>query len=201
MPKIGLFSLEIDWKRLVLMGKSTYKFQAVVGVSIFAALGTILMFFEFPILLWMPFLKVDLSDVVVLIGTFAYGPVGGILIALIKSMVHVIVTGSGVAGLIGSGAAFLGSVAMLIPFNYFWKREHRTGAVIAGTVSMTFFMSILNYVLIMPLYMNVVGMKLNMSLSQYVATGVIPFNIVKALIISAAVIIVYPRIKGHFAIK
>jgi len=183
------------------MGKSTYKFQAVVGVSIFAALGTILMFFEFPILLWMPFLKVDLSDVVVLIGTFAYGPVGGILIALIKSMVHVIVTGSGVAGLIGSGAAFLGSVAMLIPFNYFWKREHRTGAVIAGTVSMTFFMSILNYVLIMPLYMNVVGMKLNMSLSQYVATGVIPFNIVKALIISAAVIIVYPRIKGHFAIK
>ncbi|GEO63052.1 ECF transporter S component [Companilactobacillus nantensis] len=183
------------------MGKSTYKFQAIVGVSIFAALGTILMFFEFPILIWMPFLKVDLSDVVTIIGTFAYGPVGGILIALIKSMVHVIVTGSGVAGLIGNGAAFVGSVSLLIPFNYFWKKDQRTLAIIGGTASMTIIMSILNYLVVMPLYMNVVGMKLNMSLAQYVATGVIPFNIVKALILSAAVIIVYPRIKGHFAIK
>lgn len=183
------------------MGKSTYKFQEVIGVSIFAALGTILMFFEFPILIWLPFLKVDLSDVVTLIGTFAFGPVGGICIALIKSMVHVIVTGSGLAGLIGNGAAFVGAVSMLLPFNYFWRRQKKVMAVITATVSMTVIMSVLNYFVVMPLYMNVIGMKLNMSLAQYVATGVIPFNIIKALIISAAVTIVYPRIKGHFAIK
>jgi len=178
-----------------------YKFHAVIGVSIFAALGTILMFFEFPILIWLPFLKVDLSDVVTLIGTFAYGPVGGILIALIKSMVHVIVTGSGLAGVIGNGAAFVGAVSLLLPFNYFWKKDKKVLAIIAGTVSMTVIMSVLNYFVVMPLYMNVIGMKLNMSLAQYVATGVIPFNIIKALIISVAVMVVYPRIKGHFMIK
>jgi len=183
------------------MGKSTYKFQGVIGVSIFAALGTILMFFEFPVLIWLPFLKVDLSDVVTIIGTFAFGPVGGVLIALIKSMVHVIVTGSGVAGLIGNGSAFIGAVSLLLPFNYFWKKDKRILAVIAGTISMTLVMSVLNYLVVMPLYMNVVGMQLNMSLAQYVATGVIPFNIIKALIISAAVMVVYPRIKGHFLIK
>jgi len=183
------------------MGKSMYKFHAAIGVSIFAALGTILMFFEFPILIWLPFLKVDLSDVVTLIGTFAYGPVGGILIALIKSMVHVIVTGSGLAGVIGNGAAFVGAVSLLLPFNYFWKKDKKVLAIIAGTVSMTVIMSVLNYFVVMPLYMNVIGMKLNMSLAQYVATGVIPFNIIKALIISVAVMIVYPRIKGHFMIK
>ncbi|WP_263969768.1 ECF transporter S component [Companilactobacillus kimchii] len=79
------------------MGKSLDKMHEVIGVAVFAALGTILMFFEFPILFWLPFLKIDLSDVVTLIGTFAFGPVGGVLIALLKSMVHVIVTGSGVA--------------------------------------------------------------------------------------------------------
>jgi len=178
-----------------------YKFHAAIGVSIFAALGTILMFFEFPILIWLPFLKVDLSDVVTLIGTFAYGPVGGILIALIKSMVHVIVTGSGLAGVIGNGAAFVGAVSLLLPFNYFWKKDKKVLAIIAGTVSMTVIMSVLNYFVVMPLYMNVIGMKLNMSLAQYVATGVIPFNIIKALIISVAVMVVYPRIKGHFMIK
>lgn len=183
------------------MGNSTVKFQEFIGVAIFAALGTILMFFEFPVLLWMPFLKVDLSDVVTLIGTFAYGPVGGTLIALIKSMVHVLVTGSGIGGLIGNGAAFVGSVALLLPFNHFWTKNKKISAVIIGTIVMTVVMSILNYFVIMPLYMSVMGMKLNMSLAQYVATGVIPFNIIKALIISAAVMIVYPRIKGHFLIK
>jgi len=183
------------------MGKSTYKFQTVIGVSVFAALGTILMFFEFPILIWLPFLKIDLSDVVTLSGPFAFGPVGGIMIALIKSMVHVIVTGSGIAGLIGNGSAFVGAVAMLLPFNYFWKKNKKILAVIAGTISITVIMSILNYFVVMPLYMNVVGMKLNMNLAEYVLTGVVPFNILKSLIISAAVAVVYPRIKGHFAIK
>ena len=183
------------------MGKSLSKFHDIVGVSIFAALGTILMFFEFPVLLWLPFLKVDLSDVVAVIGTFAFGPVGGILIALLKSMVHLLVTGTGLAGLIGDGAAFVGSVALLLPFAHFWKKDKKIMAVIAGTLSLTVIMSLLNYFVVMPLYMNVVGMQLNMSLSKYVATGVVPFNIIKALIISAAVIIIYPRIKGHFAIK
>src|SRR5699024_5332882 len=95
VPKIGLFFFRNQLREVDFMGKSTYKFQEIIGVSIFAALGTILMFFEFPILIWLPFLKVDLSDVVTMIGTFAYGPVGGILIALIKSLVHVLVTGSG----------------------------------------------------------------------------------------------------------
>lgn len=183
------------------MGKSTARFQDIIGVSIFAALGTILMFFEFPILIWLPFLKIDLSDVVTLIGTFAFGPIGGTLIALIKSLVHVIVTGSGLGGLIGNGSAFVGAVAMLIPFNYFWKKEQKTMAIVMATVSMTVIMSILNYFVVMPLYMNVMGMKLNMNLAQYVLTGVVPFNIIKSLIISACVLIVYPRIKGHFAIK
>ncbi|CAJ1191438.1 Riboflavin transporter RibU [Companilactobacillus paralimentarius] len=183
------------------MGKSLDKMHEIIGVAVFAALGTILMFFEFPILFWLPFLKIDLSDVVTLIGTFAFGPVGGALIALLKSVVHVIVTGSGVAGLIGNGSAFVGSVALLLPFNYFWKKDKKVMAVIAGTVVMTVIMSLLNYFVVMPLYMNVIGMKLNMSLAEYVATGVVPFNIVKALIISAATMIVYPRIKGHFSIK
>ncbi len=107
------------------MGKSLYKFQDIIGVSIFAALGTILMFFEFPVLIWLPFLKVDLSDVVAVVGTFAFGPVGGIMIALLKSMVHLLVTGTGLAGLIGDGAAFVGSVALLLPFAHFWKKDKK----------------------------------------------------------------------------
>ncbi|MFD1419129.1 ECF transporter S component [Companilactobacillus keshanensis] len=183
------------------MGKSTYKFQEMVTVSIFAAFAAIIMFFEFPVLPWFPFLKVDLSDIVTIIGTIFFGPVGGSLIALLKALVHWLVTGSGVAGIIGNGANVIGAIALLLPFGYFWKRNNKTMAIITGTIYMTVVMSVLNYFVIMPLYINVIGMQLNMSLAKYVATGVIPFNIVKSLIISVGVLVVYPRLKGHFINK
>ncbi|APX72920.1 ECF transporter S component [Companilactobacillus allii] len=183
------------------MGRSTYKFHAMIGVAIFSALAAIIMFFEFPVLFWLPFLKVDLSDVVTIIGTLAYGPIGGSLIAVIKAVCHWLITGSGVAGVIGNGANIVGGISLLLPFGYFWKKDKKIMAVVVGTISMTLVMSLMNYFIVMPLYMNVVGMQLNMSLTKYVVTAVIPFNIIKALIISAGVFVVYPRLKGHFFIK
>ncbi|KRL65661.1 ECF transporter S component [Companilactobacillus versmoldensis] len=180
------------------MGKSTYKFHSLIGISILSALAAIIMFFEFPVLIWLPFLKVDLSDIVTLIGSLIYGPAGGIAIAFIKALVHWIITGQGAAGVIGDFSNFIGAVSLLLPFTYFWQRGKKFTAVISGVVVMTIVMSLLNYFVVMPLYINVVGMQLNMSLAQYVATGVIPFNIIKSLINCLGVIIIYPRLKGHF---
>ncbi|MQS44173.1 ECF transporter S component [Companilactobacillus mishanensis] len=183
------------------MGRSTVKFHALIGVSIFSALAAILMFFEFPVLFWLPFLKVDFSDVVTLIGSLVFGPIGGTAIAFIKALVHLLITGSGVAGVIGDFSNFVGGVSLLLPFTYFWQKGKKFMAVLTGMITMTVVMSVLNYFVVMPLYMNVVGMQLNMSLSKYVATGVIPFNIVKSLITSLGVIIIYPRLEGHFTLK
>lgn len=201
MPKIGLFSSGINKEEVDFMGRSTYKFHSLVGVSILSALAAIIMFFEFPVLFWLPFLKVDLSDIVTLIGSIIYGPIGGISIAFIKALVHWIVTGQGVAGVIGDFSNFVGAVSLLLPFTYFWKKDKKVMAVISGVVVMTIVMSLLNYFVSMPLYINVVGMQLNMSLAKYVATGVIPFNIIKSLVTAAGVLLVYPRIRGHFKLE
>lgn len=53
-------------------------------VAILSAIAYVLMFMEFSVPLMPGFIKMDLSDLPALIGTFATGPVGGILIALIK---------------------------------------------------------------------------------------------------------------------
>jgi riboflavin transporter FmnP len=74
-------------------------------------------------------------------------------------------------------------------------------AVISAMIVMTIVMSLLNLFIVMPLYINVVGMKLNMSIPQYVATGVIPFNIIKSLIASIGTAIIYPRLKGHLSFQ
>ncbi|WP_125767903.1 ECF transporter S component [Companilactobacillus furfuricola] len=183
------------------MGRSTYKFHSLIGVSILSALAVIIMFFEFPVLIWLPFLKVDLSDIVTLIGSLIFGPVGGIAIAFIKSVCHWIITGSGAAGLIGNFANFVGAVSLLLPFTYFWKQGKKVMAIVSGVLVMTIVMSLLNLFVVMPLYMGVIGMQLNMGLPQYVATGVVPFNIIKALLTCAGVLLIYPRINGHFNFK
>ena len=49
------------------------KTSKITYTAIFAAIATVLMYFEFPIPFMPPFLKVDLSGAVVLIGAFIFG--------------------------------------------------------------------------------------------------------------------------------
>jgi riboflavin transporter FmnP len=50
----------------------------------FAAIAAVLMFFEFPLPVAPPFYKLDLSEIPVLIGTFAFGPIAGVVIEFLK---------------------------------------------------------------------------------------------------------------------
>ena len=63
-------------------------------IGMFGAIAAVLMFIEMPIpVIAPPFYKIDFSEVPVLIGTFAMGPVAGILIELIKILLHLLPEG------------------------------------------------------------------------------------------------------------
>lgn len=49
-----------------------------------------LMMFEIPLFFAPSFYKIDLSEIPVLIGTFAMGPVAGMFIELIKVVLHML---------------------------------------------------------------------------------------------------------------
>ncbi|MEO2873773.1 ECF transporter S component, partial [Lacticaseibacillus paracasei] len=65
---------------------SSSKVHRLVGIALLAAIGYVLMMFSFPIIPAFPFLKLDLSDLVVLLGGLLYGPAGGIGVAFIRSL-------------------------------------------------------------------------------------------------------------------
>ena len=113
------------------------KVRTMVGVAMLGAISFIVMFFEFPIILAFPFLKIDFSDVIVLLGTFIYGPIGGIGVAVIRSLLHFIMTGASLPSLVGDFAGVTASIFYLLPFYYLFNRQQsvRWGQVIAGTVS------------------------------------------------------------------
>ena len=55
---------------------------AVIGV--FSAIAFVLMLLEFPVPFAPPFYELDFSEIPVLIGTFAFGPVAGVMIGVCK---------------------------------------------------------------------------------------------------------------------
>ena len=63
----------------------SFKIKYIALVAMLSAISAVLMFFEFPIPFIAPgFYKIDLSEVPVIVGAFAMGPVAGVVIEFIK---------------------------------------------------------------------------------------------------------------------
>lgn len=180
----------------------------ITKVAILAALAAIIGIYETPIPLVPPFLKIDFSEIPVLIGTFALGPIAGIVIELIKNLLHLITTQT--LG-IGELANFLVGITFIIPAGLIYKKmKDRKGAIISltmGIVSMTIFASLLNYYVFLPLYASVLkfpidavvgmGTQVNKNIvdaKSLIAFGIAPFNIFKGILISVLVMLMYKRI-------
>lgn len=164
------------------------RLHQLVGVAALAGLGVIMMGFEIPIMPAFPFLKLDPSDLTILLGVLIFGVSGGIEVAVIRSFLHFIITGASVVNLIGDSAALLASIAFMLPLALIVRRGYtarRAAAGLAvGTVMLTLVMSVLNYFVLMPMYAAAFGMTLPVSLMRYVLIGVVPFNLIKGTAIS-----------------
>ena len=185
----------------------------VVAIAMFAALAAVLMiFFEFPLPVIAPaFYKVDLSEVPVLIGTFAMGPVAGILIELIKILLKILFKGSGTA-YVGELANFVIGCAFLLPAGIiYWRKKTLRRAIlglILGTVFMAAAGALMNAYVLLPLYAgfyggmdNIIaaGTAVNASIDSvltFVIIAVTPFNLVKGVIDSVLIMLLYKRVSN-----
>ena len=80
------------------------------------------MYFDFPIILAFPWLKIDLSEVPSLIGGFAYGPVVGGLIVTIKVFLRFLIRGTE-TGFVGEIANIIVGLALVIPAAWIYNKN------------------------------------------------------------------------------
>lgn len=179
------------------------KVQKMVSVAMLAAIAVILQFVAFPIMPAFSFLKIDFSDIPVLIGMFLFGPFAGISTAFIRSVLHLFMTGASPQNLVGDMASFLATVIFTLPIYYFFKKGSHQGrnkvlGIITGIVAMTVFMSVANYFVITPLYLKLFGVSagefLGMSLQKYVTIGILPFNIIKGTMVSVVFLVLHAKL-------
>ncbi|AMB99707.1 hypothetical protein AWM75_06790 [Aerococcus urinaehominis] len=169
--------------------------QAIVMAAVMGALAYLLMFFAFPILPALPFLKVDFSDIPLALATFSYGPGAGFLAILVRSVLHYLQTGGDMGYPIGDAASLLASMAYVFSLYYIIKGQNKEGqlgkggakhtwlAYLVAVLAMTLVMSVLNYFVITPFYMQVMGLEIP-NMQEYILLGIVPFNLIKGIIIS-----------------
>ncbi|WP_279403675.1 ECF transporter S component [Secundilactobacillus kimchicus] len=139
-----------------------FNVRQVVEMSLFAGISFLLMFISFPILPFVSYMRIDFSDIPILIGTVLFGPIGGIIIAAIKGLLYWLMTGVDLANFIGVFASFVASVSIVLPFSLVMKKTTGRSLLsrlalsgIALTLSLTIVMALLNWLVLTPVYMAV----------------------------------------------
>ncbi len=189
--------------------KTTVKVRRITVTAMFAALATILMFFEMPVPFMPPFLKLDPSAVPILIGSFILGPMAGMAMVFIKAFVHFF---SSTTGGVGELADFIITSSFVITAAGIYRRHHtKRGAVLAcigGTAALAAVGVLANKFLLLPFYSTVMPLEAIFKAcaavnpfikdaNTYLMYGVLPFNLIKGVVISLLTFPVYKRMSTH----
>ena len=182
----------------------------VVKIAILSALAAIIMLFEFPLPFAPGFYKLDLSEVVILMGGFAMGPIASIIIELIKNIINIILNGTTTA-FIGEFANVITGCALVVPASIIYKyNKSLKGAIISlvtGSLSLALVGSLINYFVLIPVFSKFYHMELDKivsagssvnpfvtDLKTLVVFAVAPFNLVKGILCSLLNLLLYKRV-------
>lgn len=192
--------------------------RKIVMVGMFSAVAAILMLFDIPLPFVPPFYKLDFSEIPILIGAFAFGPLAGVLMELVKVLLKLLIKGTTTA-FVGDLANFVVGCSFILPASALYAfRKSKKGAVAAcvtGTLVMTAFGTAFNALYLLPAFARLfmpmekimaAGVAVNPlvredSIVSFVAACVAPLNLIKAAAASVFTMLVYkplsPIIKGE----
>lgn len=181
--------------------------------AMLSAVAFILMFLEFWIPLVPPFIKMDLSELPALIGTFAMGPVCGVIVCLIKNLLHLLITTTGGVGELSN---FILGVVFVLPAGLIYKyKKGRMSALLGsllGAVLMAVISVVSNYFIVYPFYTMIMPIEQIIGMYQDIVPSVdgllqclivfnMPFTFVKGLFSVIITFLLYkhisPILKGR----
>lgn len=177
------------------------KLRRMVIIAMLGSVGTILMQFNFPLPAIPGFLKFDFGEIPAVLAILTMGPVAGITVEIIKNVLHWFFSGSPTGVPVGEIANFTTGLLFILPiyyvFNKYRTTKGLTTGLIIGTVSMAVGMSLLNYVVFLPMYtyfLNVPAVS-GEALYTMIVLGILPFNLIKGIIITVISILLFKRMK------
>lgn len=182
----------------------------IIKIALLSAIAAIIMLFELPLWFAPSFYKLDISEAVILMGSFAMGPVAGVVIELLKNLLNIVLNGTTTA-YVGELANFVTGCAFVLPAALMYKyQKTQKGALIGmcfGTACLAVVGSLINYFVLVPTYSSLYGLPIDSivdmakavnpligDLKTMIAFAVAPFNLLKGIVCSVLSLLLYKRL-------
>ncbi|MCI5741617.1 MAG: ECF transporter S component [Lachnospiraceae bacterium] len=192
--------------------KKTINVRYMTMTAMLSAVAFVLMFLEFNVPFMPSFIKMDLSELPALIGAFAMGPASGVIICLIKNLLHLLMSTTGGVGELSN---FILGALFVIPAGLMYKKKKGRRSALIGSLIGAVVMAVVsvfsNYFIVYPVYTAFMPMDTIISMYQAILPSAdtllkclvifnMPFTFVKGLINVIITFLIYkhisPIIKG-----
>ena len=187
------------------------KTHRLAVAAMLSAVAAVLQFVEFSIPVMPSFIKLDISDLPALLGTFSLGPVYGVAIQLVKNLLHLPFGSSAGVGELSN--FILGAVFVFVAGVIYTRNKSRKSALVGsvvGAASMALVSVVTNYFIVYPAYVVLYHLPLDAIVGMYedILGGVshvptqnalfncllvfnVPFTLVKGLLDTALCFLIY----------
>lgn len=189
------------------------RYMAVTGVL--SAIAFVLQVFEIPLPMLMPsFIKFDLSDLPALIGAFAMGPVCGMMVELLKNVLHGLMMSQSVG--VGELCNFLLGAIFVGVAGFMYSRKRTKKGALVASITGAFAMAVcslpVNYLIVYPFYYQFMPEEVILQAYQTILPSMqsifqslvifnLPFTFAKGMLDVLVTFLIYKRIspllKGH----
>ena len=183
-----------------------YKIKKMILISMLSAIAAVLMILDFPILIAPSFMKIDLSEVPVMISAFLLGPLSGVLTAVLKIFLKQIMKPTSTF-FIGEIANLISSITFVLPASLIYRNNKTIRvaifSLVIGIFSSSIISTLMNAFFLFPIYINNENAIINMfkqinpyfdNMFKIMLFSVFPFNLIKYFIVSIVIFIFYKKI-------
>ena len=183
--------------------------------AMLSAIAFVLMFLDTAVPIMPSFIKLDVSELPALVASFALGPVYGVIVCLIKNILHLFITTTGGVGELSN---FILGLGFVLPAGLIYHHKKTKKNAIIGAVVGAFIMAAIsfpsNLFVVYPVYYNFMPKEVIVAAYQAVAPFAhidsieeclllfnVPFTFVKGLISAVITMLIYqplrPLLKGN----
>ena len=208
-------STQMTNKRVGARMNSKLDVRKMTVTAMLSAIAFVLMFLDTAVPIMPSFIKLDLSELPALIATFALGPVCGVIVCLIKNLLHLLITTTGGVGELSNfilGAAFVLPAGLI--YQYKKTKKNAIIGAIVGALAMAIISFPSNLFIVYPVYYNFMPKDVIIaayqalvpfanidSIAKCLLLFNVPFTFVKGLISAIITILIYqplrPLLKGN----
>lgn len=204
----------MDTTETVKINSSKVNVRSMTVTAMLSAIAFVLMFLDTAVPFVPNFIKLDVSELPALMASFALGPVYGVVVCLIKNLLHLFMTTTGGVGELSN---FILGVAFVLPAGLIYYRKKTKKNAILGAFVGAFLMAAIsfpsNLFIVYPVYYNFMPKDVIIGAYQAVAPFAeiksieqcllffnVPFTFVKGLISAIITVLIYqplrPLLKG-----